>query len=69
MYLEIFCKRLKELREENNLSYRQLSKILQVTDMAVARWERGQRLPNIGVLIKLALYFNVSTDYLLGLEN
>ena len=64
----IFAKRLKELREEKNVSALQLSKELRVSASTILRWEKGQRLPNIDALILLAKYFKVSTDYLCGLE-
>ena len=62
-----FCERLKELREEQNLSYRQLGKNTGFSDNSIRRWENGLRTPNIDELIVLAQYFKVSTDYLLGL--
>lgn len=62
-----FCERLKELREEQNLSYRQLSKNTGFSDTALRKWEKGIQIPNIETLVTLAHYFNVSTDYLLGL--
>lgn len=64
-----FCERLKELRLEKNLSYRQLGKEIGFSDTSVRRWEIGTRAPNIYELIALAKYFNVSSDYLLGLED
>lgn len=64
-----FCERLKELRQEKNLSYRQLAKYTGFCDNSINRWENGLRTPNIDELIVLAKYFNVSTDYLLGLED
>ena len=64
-----FCERLKELREEQSLSYRQLGKNTKISDTSIRRWENGLRTPNIDELIVLAKYFNVSTDYLLGLED
>lgn len=64
-----FCERLKELRQEKNLSYRQLGKNTGFSDTAIRRWENGIQIPNIETLIAFAKYFNVSTDYLLGLED
>ena len=63
----IFGKRLRELRLEQGLSKAQLAKNINVSDVAVSRWENGKRTPNIEQLRKLALFFNVSSDYLLGL--
>ena len=44
-----------------------LAKALDVSSTAISRWENGKRTPNIEQLRKLALFFNVSSDYLLGL--
>ena len=62
-----FSERLKELRIEKNLSQRELSKLVGYSQPAIARWEKNLQIPNIDVLIVFANFFNVSTDYLLGL--
>ena len=64
-----FPQRLKELREEKGLSIKTLAKELGVSDIAIGRWEKGLRTPNIDTLILVANYFNVSADYLLGLRD
>lgn len=64
-----FCERLKELREEKNLSYKKLAKETGFSDTALGRWERGTQVPNIETLIVLCQYFKVSSDYMLGLED
>ncbi len=64
-----FPKILKELRLENKLSQVDLAKAINVTQPAIARWEAGLQIPNIEVAIAFAKFFNVSTDYLLGLED
>ena len=64
-----FAERLKELREEKSLSQRNLAKELGVSQAAIARWENNLQIPNIEVAIIVAKYFNISTDYLLGLED
>ncbi len=60
---------IKELREANKLSQYALAKALQVSQSAVAKWELGKTEPTASALISMAQYFNVSTDYLLGLED
>lgn len=62
-----FCERLILLRHKENLSYRQLAKNTGFSAPAIIRWEKGIQIPNIETLVSLAQYFNVSTDYLLGL--
>ena len=64
-----FAEKLKELREENNLSQRNLAKELGFSQAAIARWENNLQTPNIDVAIIVAKYFKVSTDFLLGFED
>ena len=66
-YMEI-GKIIKELRKDSNLSQTGLANIIGTTQDTISLWELGKSLPDINMLIKLAKYFNVSTDYLLGLE-
>ena len=60
--------KLKELRKNFNISQVTLAKELGVSKQCVSNWEKDNILPSIDMLIKIAKYFNVSTDYLLGLE-
>lgn len=59
-------KRLAELRKENGLSQLDFSVILNIAQNAISQSERGKRNPNLTTLKKLATYFNVSIDYLVG---
>jgi len=61
-----FSERLKELREEKGLNLATLGKELGVSYVAIGRWERGTRIPNMDSLIAIAKFFNVSIDYLVG---
>ena len=63
---QIFRKRIKDLRESKSLSMDQLAKALGVTKSRVNMWENNGTIPRSDVLVQLAQYFNVSTDYLLG---
>lgn len=67
--MSIFAQRLRELRQEKGLSMKQLAKELNITDAAVSNWENEINEPKISYLKAIAQYFNVSADYLLGLEN
>ena len=69
--MEIFAKRLKELREEKGLSQHELAKKLgdEISNSAVSLWELGKRIPKLDALIILAKFFKVSIDYLAGLED
>ena len=61
--------RIKYLREKSNLSQRQLAILLNVEPATVSRYELNIRVPNIKTVKQLAIIFNVTTDYLLGIEN
>lgn len=61
--------RLKTLRKEKELSQKQLAEILNTTNSSICDWESGRAEPNIEMLIKIAKFFDVSVDYVLGLED
>lgn len=67
--MEIFIKRLIEMRKELNLSQKKLSTKLNVTASCINRWESGQRIPNAENIISLCKALNCSADYLLGLKD
>lgn len=58
--------RIKLLREEKKIRQDELAKILSISPSAVGMYERDEREPNDEITLKLAEYFGVSTDYLLG---
>ena len=58
--------RIKELREEKNLFQDDLAKALGTTRTAISFYENNQRKLTSEIIIKLAEFFDVSTDYLLG---
>ena len=64
-----FNEKLKELRKERQLLQKQLAAELGFTQACIAKWETGNREPSLNDLIKIAQYFGVTTDYLLGLED
>ncbi len=64
----IFSKRLRELREDKNLSMQELAVIINVSNAAISNWENEINEPKISYLVALAKYFGVSADYLLGLK-
>ncbi|MBQ8443987.1 MAG: helix-turn-helix transcriptional regulator [Clostridia bacterium] len=64
-----FAQRLKELREERNLSKGKLAKELKISDTCISRWENGTRTPNIDSIILLCNYFKCTSDYLIGLSD
>lgn len=61
--------RIKDLREDHDLTQQQLSDLLEMKQPQYARYETGETKIPVEVIIKLAEIYNVSTDYLLGLTN
>lgn len=64
-----FCVKLKELRTDKGLSTKALGAIIGVSDVTICRWENGKADIVSENLIKLAKYFKVSTDFLLGIDD
>ena len=67
--LEIFAQRVKEQRKKRRLSQTELGEVLGLTHKSISTIESGLRGTTIEKLILLAKYFDVSTDYLLGLKD
>ena len=67
--MEKFCERLKELRLSKKLSVRQFAKMIGVRDTTVLRWESNTIEPSISKIITISKLFDISADYLLGLED
>ena len=65
----IFCEKLKELRIEQGVGQVELAKAINVSNGIISLWENGLREPKLSNLIALANFFDVSLDYLAGLEN
>ena len=62
-------KRLYELRTSRSLNQKQLGEIVGLSHKAISTIESGSRYTTIEKLVQLARYFDVSTDYLLGLSD
>ena len=60
--------KLKQLRESREVKQITLAHKLQVSNTTVSNWETGKRTPDLETIVRIATYFNVSTDYLLGRE-
>ena len=56
---------LKKARKERRMSQLQLAMELSISREAISYYENGQRSPDVGMLLKMARYFNVSVDYLI----
>ena len=64
-----FCEKLKELRIEKGVGQIELAQKLHVSKGIISLWENGLREPKLSNLIALAQFFEVSIDYLVGIEN
>lgn len=65
----VFSERLKELRADKKISMKDLAKAVGATDGAISNWENGVNEPKLTFIVRLTLFFGVSSDYLLGLED
>ncbi|MBE6957511.1 MAG: helix-turn-helix transcriptional regulator [Ruminococcaceae bacterium] len=66
--MEVYQKRIRDLREDADRTQQQIADILGTSQTMYARYERGASELPIRHLIRLARYYNVSADYILGLE-
>ena len=68
LYMEILAQRLKELRLERGVSLRTVAKVIGLNYKAYWFYEQNVNNPKPETIVKLAQYFGVTTDYLLGLS-
>ena len=61
-------KRIRLIRELAGFTQESFAEVLDVSRTAVARWESGDIEPNLNHIVEMARLFNVSTDFLLGIE-
>ena len=64
----MYGKIIKELRQENNLTQKQLAEKLGCNQSMIARYEKEECEPIESIIVKTARLFNITSDYLLGLE-
>lgn len=62
-------KRIRELRTARGISQVELASALDVSKQSISNWENDNIQPSIDMLVKIAAFFSVSTDYLLGLDD
>ena len=65
-FFQKFSERLKELRLSKGLTMEQLGKEIETTRGTIGNFENGNKKPSLDMLIKIANYFDVSIDYLVG---
>ena len=64
--MEKLQNKLKHYREKNNYSQEKIAQKINITQQAYSNYEKGKRLPNIEILIKLADIYEISLDLLTG---
>ena len=57
---------IRKFRKERRLTQEQLAEVLGVTTGAVHKWESGMSIPDIGLIVEMADFFDTSVDVLLG---
>ncbi|MCI5797781.1 MAG: helix-turn-helix domain-containing protein [Firmicutes bacterium] len=66
--MEKICENLKKLRIEKGFTQQQIAELLKIDRSNYSKYERGKLEPNLEMVICLAKFYDVSADYLLGLE-
>ena len=64
----MLSERLKTLRKRDGITQTEFAKIFNVSSGTIGNWETGAREPDYQTLLRIAEYFGVTTDYLLGNE-
>lgn len=67
--IETFAERLKSLRIEKGIGQNKLADDLDLSNASISYWENCKQEPTVGAIYKLANYFDVSSDYLIGLDD
>ena len=65
----MYRNKIKDLREDKDLKQKDIAKILNVSQQQYSRYETGENQITIDGLIKLAIFYDTSADYILGLTN
>lgn len=64
----IIGSRIRELRQQAGETQKGLGKAINITPVDICRYEKQVRIPSIRAVIAIAKHYNVSTDYILGME-
>lgn len=67
--INIFIKRIKDLREDKDKTQKEIAEYLGITQQQYSLYEKGNRTIPVDFLIMLSKYYKVSTDYILGLTD
>lgn len=64
-----YYERLKDMREDHDLTQNDIAELLKTTRQQVSKWENGTQMMGVDKYVVLAKYYNISADYLLGLTD
>ena len=64
-----FSERIKLLRLEKGVGQNKMAEDLGLSNASISYWETGKQIPSAEVIFKMAVYFEVTADYLLGLND
>lgn len=67
--MEQYVKRIRDMREDNDLTQTQIAELLGTSQTMYARYERGANEIPVRHIIKLCKFYSVSADYILGLSD
>lgn len=67
--MKMYLKRLRDLREDNDLFQQDIANLLKITRQQYSLYETGKRDIPIDLLVILATFYKTSSDYILGLTN
>ena len=62
-----FAERLKLLRQDKGIGQNLLAETLELSNASISYWENARQEPSASAIVKLAQYFDVTADYLLGI--
>lgn len=63
---ELFSATIKDLRQRNHLTQKELAEALYISPGAISQYEKGKNMPSRETIERMARYFSVSVDYLMG---
>ena len=69
MYRENLCKNLRSARQKKKITQQVAADFLDIQQCTLSKYENGKLEPDVETLCKMALFYEVSTDWLLGIEN
>ena len=67
--MKSYVERIRELREDNDITQTEIAKYLETTQQVYSRYEKGENEIPVRHIISLCKYYNISADYILGLTD